>query len=367
MISNEILLSNPSTTFGVGNYGNTPFDDLNGFSTTFMDAQQPFLDILPTDISSDHRDPLESNNIDQHFDDQDERIKRPPNCYMLFRSHIGRLTRGGEQRSLCSKLGELWNNLTPEEKHYWKEKAELVKKQHAIRYPNYRYRPKHKSRIQKLADQVDPRPSPRKRGRKPAKPPVVKSEQDAEFPEFSPSSSHNSSTTSSSPQSFGATGLTSVPHVPSPTTSFDPITRFNAYSQYSNEDMSASSFIDSAVNGAYATDESLSSLYECPVTEEHPIPVLSSNNDGSLTFVLNGQSLLSMNRERLYSDDLLPRPPSIKQTDNVYMSQLSDQSLFLDTFSDETSFYYSLPIFSSDEIVQFPSCSNGFDFNQLFE
>ncbi|GAA5821271.1 hypothetical protein JCM3770_007391 [Rhodotorula araucariae] len=89
-------------------------------------------------------------------------IKRPPNAFILFRSHccapetdpslpeppgtaharhLASLAINNSQH-ISMIVSEVWNQLKPEEKAYWDEKARLAKEEHQRLHPEYRYRPK---------------------------------------------------------------------------------------------------------------------------------------------------------------------------------------------------------------------------------
>ena len=89
-------------------------------------------------------------------------IKRPPNAFILFRSHccapesvdpslpdppgtaharyLASLEINNSQH-ISMIVSQVWNNLKPEEKRYWDDKARLAKEEHARLHPDYRYRP----------------------------------------------------------------------------------------------------------------------------------------------------------------------------------------------------------------------------------
>lgn len=90
-------------------------------------------------------------------------IKRPPNAFILFRSHCCAPESQGEDapeppgtahaRHLASLqlsnsqhvsviVSQVWKTLSAEDKAYWEEKARLAKEEHQRLHPDYRYRPK---------------------------------------------------------------------------------------------------------------------------------------------------------------------------------------------------------------------------------
>lgn len=74
------------------------------------------------------------------------RKPRPRNAYMLFRSalHQGRyLTKAVEKdhRHISRITAFFWAQLSEAEKDEWRQMAELEKKQHALTYPDYQFKP----------------------------------------------------------------------------------------------------------------------------------------------------------------------------------------------------------------------------------
>ena len=49
---------------------------------------------------------------------------------------------GGTSRTLSKQASDIWNNMSDAEKAPWQEAAEDEKREHAKKYPNYRFRPK---------------------------------------------------------------------------------------------------------------------------------------------------------------------------------------------------------------------------------
>ncbi|GAA5871810.1 hypothetical protein JCM3774_000305 [Rhodotorula dairenensis] len=92
-------------------------------------------------------------------------IKRPPNAFILFRSHCCAPERKGEDaqkpdppgtahaRHLASLqlsnsqhvsviVSQVWKSLSADERAYWEEKARLAKEEHRRLHPDYRFSPK---------------------------------------------------------------------------------------------------------------------------------------------------------------------------------------------------------------------------------
>ncbi|GAA5997605.1 hypothetical protein JCM5350_006648 [Sporobolomyces pararoseus] len=108
-------------------------------------------------------------------------IKRPPNAFILFRSHCcGPKGDASEPdppgtahaRHLASLdinnsqhvsliVSQIWKGMKPEDKAYWEQKAQAAKEEHQRLYPEYRYKPQPRAketiRKRKKADPVESR------------------------------------------------------------------------------------------------------------------------------------------------------------------------------------------------------------------
>ncbi|XP_006454548.1 hypothetical protein AGABI2DRAFT_176060 [Agaricus bisporus var. bisporus H97] len=74
------------------------------------------------------------------------RVPRPRNAFMLFRSAFHRERRllksvEKDHRHISRIIGLCWAELSEAEKDVWRQKAELEKQQHALAYPDYRFKP----------------------------------------------------------------------------------------------------------------------------------------------------------------------------------------------------------------------------------
>lgn len=87
-----------------------------------------------------------------------DHIKRPPNAFIIFRSHCCNPTESGEapdapgtpsakqladlgitdHRHISRISSYLWKSLLPHEKSYWEQRAKDRKEEHARMYPNYK-------------------------------------------------------------------------------------------------------------------------------------------------------------------------------------------------------------------------------------
>ncbi|BGP36895.1 slightly ste11-like protein [Rhodotorula kratochvilovae] len=109
-------------------------------------------------------------------------IKRPPNAFILFRSHccapesvdpslpeppgtaharyLASLEINNSQH-ISMIVSQVWNQLKPDEKAYWDEKARVAKEEHQRLHPEYRYRPQQRPkdtvRRRKKADRKERR------------------------------------------------------------------------------------------------------------------------------------------------------------------------------------------------------------------
>jgi hypothetical protein len=77
-----------------------------------------------------------------------QHIKRPANSFMLW-AQKNRPILSAENSSLTNSeistlLGQQWKTLSTDEKKSYKDKAEQVKQEHKIQFPNYKYRPEKK-------------------------------------------------------------------------------------------------------------------------------------------------------------------------------------------------------------------------------
>lgn len=72
----------------------------------------------------------------------DDRVKRPPNPFILFAADFRKKNKGSNNRELSIRAGELWKDLPKVEKDFWQEKATQAKQDHSKAYPGYRYQPR---------------------------------------------------------------------------------------------------------------------------------------------------------------------------------------------------------------------------------
>ncbi|KAJ3003777.1 hypothetical protein HKX48_001577 [Thoreauomyces humboldtii] len=72
-----------------------------------------------------------------------KRIPRPSNSFMTYRMdkqhEVLATNEGANNKDISVIIGEMWRNESEPIKDYYRKKAELGRKEHAIRYPNYKY------------------------------------------------------------------------------------------------------------------------------------------------------------------------------------------------------------------------------------
>ena len=77
-----------------------------------------------------------------------QHIKRPANSFMIWtqdnRTKLFNENSTLNNAAISKLLGQKWNTLSNKEKQIYKDKAEQVKQEHKIQYPNYKYRPEKK-------------------------------------------------------------------------------------------------------------------------------------------------------------------------------------------------------------------------------
>lgn len=78
-----------------------------------------------------------------------EHIPRPPNAFMLYRSHMlksrGNADPEKRQQNLSRIAGQLWRAMSKEDRDVWHKKAAEVQTAHYAKYPGYKFKPNRKS------------------------------------------------------------------------------------------------------------------------------------------------------------------------------------------------------------------------------
>ncbi|KAG1872538.1 high mobility group box domain-containing protein, partial [Suillus tomentosus] len=72
-------------------------------------------------------------------------IPRPPNAFMLYRSHMlksrGNADPEKRQQNLSRIAGQLWRAMSKEDRAVWHKKAAEVQAAHCAKYPGYKFKP----------------------------------------------------------------------------------------------------------------------------------------------------------------------------------------------------------------------------------
>ncbi|KAI9302712.1 high mobility group box domain-containing protein, partial [Cunninghamella echinulata] len=82
-----------------------------------------------------------------------ERLKRPPNAYLLFNKEMRRQILNQNDKLTVAEiskiLSETWTKLPTERKEYYINKAANLKKQHLEEHPDYVYSRRSKEELEK--------------------------------------------------------------------------------------------------------------------------------------------------------------------------------------------------------------------------
>ncbi|KAL7339612.1 high mobility group box domain-containing protein, partial [Rhodotorula toruloides] len=70
-------------------------------------------------------------------------IKRPPNAFILFRSHCCQPDSSSslDPQHISVIVSQVWKGLSAKDKSYWEDKARIAKEEHQRLHPDYKYRP----------------------------------------------------------------------------------------------------------------------------------------------------------------------------------------------------------------------------------
>jgi len=110
--------------------------------------------IRPTDdrlhVYEQSSTPFAHANLDEPTPHQQEAEQppRPPNAWILFRSHMARERTDLERRSqaeISAIISKAWRDATPDVKLHFEMLADAKKVEHQARYPDYRFKPLRKS------------------------------------------------------------------------------------------------------------------------------------------------------------------------------------------------------------------------------
>ncbi|KAK0475784.1 high mobility group box domain-containing protein, partial [Armillaria novae-zelandiae] len=72
-------------------------------------------------------------------------IPRPSNAYIIFRSEfvaLHKATLSKAQQTASKMAGAAWHQLPKERQDHYRELADKRKREHALRYPGYKFNPR---------------------------------------------------------------------------------------------------------------------------------------------------------------------------------------------------------------------------------
>ncbi|PLW36832.1 hypothetical protein PCANC_13958 [Puccinia coronata f. sp. avenae] len=124
-------------------------------------SKQISLDLIAGDAK------LQSTNQGSVVKKKEEKLPRPPNSWILYRSdkiaEMKSQHSGLAQCLLSKEIATRWHSESQEVRNNYEKKAELIKAEHAIKYPDYKYSPKrrkpadsHKDGQKKITDPSSP-------------------------------------------------------------------------------------------------------------------------------------------------------------------------------------------------------------------
>lgn len=120
------------------------------------------------DHDAEHESSSNGKRVDGHGKHADPSwVARPRNEFILFRcDYVRKHSREGKrvrrapgaeaEKTLSKQAAEAWHHLPPEERLYWKDRANGERNEHARRYPDYRYRPKKSAAGRKRQTRTSP-------------------------------------------------------------------------------------------------------------------------------------------------------------------------------------------------------------------
>lgn len=239
--------------------------------------------------SLDSLDSFESLPSSQ-FDENGEHIKRPANCFILYRQHLQDQAnwQGTAQSKISKHAGGDWANLSREEKDYWRAQAAEEKRLHKLKYPNYRFQPKRPRKLERKGSEMSEMSNQDDRGS-----PTPSSSGSIALHEYYSPSPSLVSTRVSDP-----TFRVVLRSYPSPSQDIVPIPIENAYAEYSHGTPDAG---PSHVFGSDFWHEFPSTTY----------PILSSSSPSSspsFPFVLHPESHMTSAASQTPSEHSPPPP-----------------------------------------------------------
>ncbi|KAI0990259.1 hypothetical protein GJ496_000500 [Pomphorhynchus laevis] len=87
-----------------------------------------------------------------------QRVKRPMNAFMVWSKSMRREITQKDPKlhnsEISKQLGEMWRNMSDEDKQPYIEEAKILRSEHMRNYPDYKYRPRRKTnKINKKPDE----------------------------------------------------------------------------------------------------------------------------------------------------------------------------------------------------------------------
>ncbi|TRM63696.1 hypothetical protein BD626DRAFT_569071 [Schizophyllum amplum] len=91
-----------------------------------------------------------------------EHIKRPANCFLVFRSYFLKQQSAGKlkQQEISMGAAEVWRSMSPADRLPFEREAARLAELHHIQHPNYKYRPQKRDKTRKGGRRMPPPTSP---------------------------------------------------------------------------------------------------------------------------------------------------------------------------------------------------------------
>lgn len=85
--------------------------------------------------------------------DEGKKISRPPNAWILYRRDKVKLLAHYQQASASAIIARWWAEESPEIKSSYEQRAEIMKAEHALLYPDWQFRPQKREDKQRIREQ----------------------------------------------------------------------------------------------------------------------------------------------------------------------------------------------------------------------
>lgn len=138
----------------MGNSQRRPFSGYTSFlSLKQHTPEQPkMLDLYPEEVNyteEEYQPAEETQKIS--FMSQQEKLKRPPNAYLLFNRDMRRKLLKATPKmtvgEISKEIGDWWKILPAEKKEYYVKEASLLKEEHLKKYPDFIYTRRSKAEL----------------------------------------------------------------------------------------------------------------------------------------------------------------------------------------------------------------------------